>query len=254
MCRVLTYFALSLLLIACRPSSTIPPVPPGPGPKPEPEQPVRVEGVVLDRDHLSLKVGDRSVLGCGVTPHDAENRAVSWHTDDETVATVDQGEVNAVAVGRTVIWVESLDGGFTAECVVEVEAQEEDPGTEPPQPPEPPDEPEPPTQPGDVAWEFSDGVLTISGEGVLPYGYSPWAGLDVSVLYLPASVSGIGDGCFAGLPNLTTVVIGAKVPPALGENNFAAWDDTLVVPEGSLDAYLSHSAWRAAFGAITENR
>lgn len=55
------------------------------------------------------------------TPANATNKNVTWESDDEDVATVDEdGEVTAVAAGTANITVTTEDGGKTAICVVTV--------------------------------------------------------------------------------------------------------------------------------------
>ncbi len=84
------------------------------------EVPVAVTGVSLDQETLALEEGDTAVLKAAVEPANATNRTVTWASSDETVATVDNGIVTAVAPGTATITVTTVDGGFTAECVVTV--------------------------------------------------------------------------------------------------------------------------------------
>jgi hypothetical protein len=83
--------------------------------------PIPVTGVELEADDLDLIVGGSQQLIATVIPLDATNKAVSWESDDEEVATVDQdGNVTGISVGTATITVTTEDGGFNAECVVEV--------------------------------------------------------------------------------------------------------------------------------------
>ena len=85
---------------------------------------VDVTGVTLDEDDVSLEVGETQQLTATVIPDTATNKAVSWSSDDETVATVSaSGLVTAVGVGGpTPITVTTDDGSYTDTCDVTVTA------------------------------------------------------------------------------------------------------------------------------------
>ena len=82
---------------------------------------VPVEGVSLNKNKLSLVIGDKYTLAAAVKPMDASNQNVSWTTSDEAVATVNEnGEVTAVAAGKATITVTTEDGEQKAVCEVTV--------------------------------------------------------------------------------------------------------------------------------------
>ena len=81
-----------------------------------------VTGVTLDQATMNLKEGKTATLTATVAPADAANKAVSWSTSDDSVATVDNGKVTAVGAGTATIIVTTEDGGFTATCQVTVAA------------------------------------------------------------------------------------------------------------------------------------
>ena len=84
---------------------------------------VAVTGVELNKESTSLEVGETETLVATVAPANATNKAVTWASDDETVATVDEdGVVTAVAEGTTTITVTTVDGSFTDDCEVTVTA------------------------------------------------------------------------------------------------------------------------------------
>lgn len=89
---------------------------------------VAVVGVTLDKETLSLIVGDTGTLAATVAPDDATDKAVAWSSSDQSVATVDDaGVVTALAPGTATITVTSVaDETKTAECVVTVAAPEPD--------------------------------------------------------------------------------------------------------------------------------
>ena len=86
----------------------------------EPAPVVEVESVTLDREDITLTVGDEPrQLTATVTPDNATDKTVTWSSDNEAVATVDQnGNVTAVAAGNTTIT--ATAGGQSASCAVTV--------------------------------------------------------------------------------------------------------------------------------------
>lgn len=82
---------------------------------------IPVTGVSLNKTSIDLKVGDDFQLLASVLPEDATDKRVTWDSDDEGVATVDdKGLVKAVKVGKTKITVYTQDGDFTKVCEVTV--------------------------------------------------------------------------------------------------------------------------------------
>ena len=89
-----------------------------------PSDPVAVNGVSLDKETLELEEGKSQTLTATVAPVDATNKNVTWESSDESVATVSNGKVTAVAEGTATITVKTDDGGFTATCDVTVTKKE----------------------------------------------------------------------------------------------------------------------------------
>ena len=81
---------------------------------------VKVSGVELDRETLSMSVDDTATLTVTVSPEDATNKNVTWESSDTAVATVENGVVNAISKGSAIITVTTEDGGYTATCTVTV--------------------------------------------------------------------------------------------------------------------------------------
>ena len=80
---------------------------------------IPVTGVSLNKASTTLTVGDTETLTATVAPEDATNKAVTWSSNDSTVATVDEsGKVTAVAPGEATITVTTEDGSKTATCTV----------------------------------------------------------------------------------------------------------------------------------------
>lgn len=83
-----------------------------------------VLGVTLDKQTMSLTVGSTGTLTATITPMDAANQSLTWTSDKEAVATVDEnGKVTAVAEGTANITVKTVDGEKTAVCTVTVTAK-----------------------------------------------------------------------------------------------------------------------------------
>lgn len=92
-------------------------------------RPVRVQGaqrvtsITLDETSLTLQKGGTHSFIATILPEDADNKAVTWESSDESVATVDQtGMVTAIAAGHScIITCFATDGsGVYAECQVKV--------------------------------------------------------------------------------------------------------------------------------------
>ncbi|NBD25684.1 Ig-like domain-containing protein, partial [Paenibacillus glycinis] len=83
--------------------------------------PVDATGVTLDKTTLTLPVGATDKLTASVQPSDATNKAVTWTSSDDTVATVSNGNVTAVAIGTATITATTADGGFQATSAVTVD-------------------------------------------------------------------------------------------------------------------------------------
>ena len=87
---------------------------------------VEVAGVSLDKNELRLEVGESGNLVATVVPSNADDKSVVWSSQDENVAVVSEsGVVTGAAVGKTAVVVTTVDGGFTAECAVEVYENDE---------------------------------------------------------------------------------------------------------------------------------
>ncbi len=85
---------------------------------------VPVTAVELNKNTLELSEGNDETLTANVTPDNATDRTVSWSSDNEAVATVDQnGKVFAEGPGQATVTATANDGsGLFDECIVIVEA------------------------------------------------------------------------------------------------------------------------------------
>lgn len=83
-----------------------------------------VTGLTLDRDSTSVySIGSSVTLIATIQPENASNKSIAWGSGDEKVATVKYGVVTAMGEGSTIITATTVDGGFAAECKVDVYKQ-----------------------------------------------------------------------------------------------------------------------------------
>lgn len=77
-----------------------------------------VTGITLDKTSMSLTEGETGTLVATIDPETATDKTVTWSSSDETVATVADGVVTALAAGTTTITAKA--GDQEATCVVTV--------------------------------------------------------------------------------------------------------------------------------------
>ena len=80
------------------------------------------ETITLNQTAVSLKATETAELSVNILPATTTNKAVTWKSQNEAVATVDtNGVVTAIAVGETTITVTTADGSnLSATCKVTV--------------------------------------------------------------------------------------------------------------------------------------
>lgn len=83
---------------------------------------VSVTGVYLDITSKTEVINSEFLLTATVVPENAFNKAVRWESSDETIATVNNGEVKTRKAGTCQIKVTTDEGGYTASCVLTVTA------------------------------------------------------------------------------------------------------------------------------------
>ena len=89
---------------------------------------IKVEGVGLNKNTLSLKVGKSYSLYVSISPSDATNQNVTWSSSNKAVATVTNGVIKAIKVGTATITVTTSDGNYKDSCVVTVVEEVEEEG------------------------------------------------------------------------------------------------------------------------------
>ena len=100
---------------------------------------VAVTDVTLDKATAEIEVGKTETLTATVKPDNAADKTVTWTSSDESVATVANGVVTAVAAGTATITAKA--GDKTATCTVTVKSVSPEP--EPAPTPEPTPTPDP---------------------------------------------------------------------------------------------------------------
>ncbi|MBQ7147021.1 MAG: Ig-like domain-containing protein [Lachnospiraceae bacterium] len=88
-----------------------------------PVAPIPVTSVTLNLDAVTLLPGGTVTLTAEALPEQADNRTVLWSSSDETVATVENGVVTALAAGTAVITAASVSNPeVMASCTITVKA------------------------------------------------------------------------------------------------------------------------------------
>ena len=83
----------------------------------------KVTDVSLNKTSLTLTDGSTETLTATITPDNASNKSLTWSSDNQNVATVENGKVTAVGAGTAQITVTTEDGEKTAACTVTVTAK-----------------------------------------------------------------------------------------------------------------------------------
>lgn len=83
---------------------------------------VPVESMKMNKKSVDLGVGETVTLKATVSPSDATVKSVTWYSEDESIAVVDEnGTVTAKAVGEVTVYALSDDGYYRSTCEVTVE-------------------------------------------------------------------------------------------------------------------------------------
>ncbi|MDE6017467.1 MAG: Ig-like domain-containing protein, partial [Muribaculaceae bacterium] len=82
--------------------------------------PILAESVTLNKNTAELKVGETVELSATVLPENTSDKTVKWTSSDDTVATVVDGVVTAIAIGEANITATCACGKESDTCVVTV--------------------------------------------------------------------------------------------------------------------------------------
>lgn len=90
----------------------------------------RVEQITLDSNEGVLTVGNTHTIKATVFPEDATDKAVTWKSSDESIATVDaEGNVTAKDTGNVTIMAVNSDGDVSADYALTVNKAAAKPAT-----------------------------------------------------------------------------------------------------------------------------
>ena len=83
-------------------------------------EPIKAEKVVLSQDRIEMEVGGKVQIDTSLTPEPtlAEDKEIVWTSYDESVATVENGEITAVSEGYAYIKAESARNNKVFNCVI----------------------------------------------------------------------------------------------------------------------------------------
>lgn len=80
-----------------------------------------VTGISLSKENMTLNnIGDNDQLTATIMPADASNKEVRWSSSNDNVCIVNNGLVTAVGAGTSSVTATTVDGSFTATCIVNV--------------------------------------------------------------------------------------------------------------------------------------
>ncbi|MFA7032753.1 MAG: Ig-like domain-containing protein, partial [Bacilli bacterium] len=83
-------------------------------------QQIDVTGITLSPTSLELYVGQQSTITDTVLPTNASNKNVTWASTDESIVTVNNGNVEGQGVGDATITATTQEGSFSATCAIAV--------------------------------------------------------------------------------------------------------------------------------------
>ncbi len=85
---------------------------------------IRVTGITLKPNKITLKQGETAKLTYEVLPSNATNKNFTWKSSNKNVATIVRGgKVTAVSAGKATITATTKDGGYVASCKVTVKTK-----------------------------------------------------------------------------------------------------------------------------------
>ena len=83
--------------------------------------PISVTGLTIEPSALKILLGSTGSLTANVVPENATNKAITWTSDDTSIATIDEnGLVTGVSIGNVIITGTSNDGSYNAISNIEI--------------------------------------------------------------------------------------------------------------------------------------
>lgn len=91
-----------------------------------PPEVISVSSVMLNKTQETVSVGQKLTLTPIIMPENATDKAVTWSSSDNNIATVDEnGLVTAISEGKATVTITTKDGNKTATCEVTVTKKED---------------------------------------------------------------------------------------------------------------------------------
>ncbi len=224
---------------------------------------VPVSAVSLNKDRATLNTGDTLQLTANINPGNADNKGLTWSSNNQSVATViSTGLVKGVKSGTAIITVKTDDGGKTDTCEITVKAPvAQVTGTD-----------------KEVIYTFNDdgdtviitglkeSVSTPLENSVIPskIGGKPVTGISKQAFYyhkfkgtltLPDSLTTIGINAFVDNTEITGDLTIPKNVTNIGANAFSICEGltgTLTLP-ASLQTVGSNAFFGCNFSTIVNN-
>ncbi|MGL1885146.1 MAG: Ig-like domain-containing protein [Reichenbachiella sp.] len=75
---------------------------------------IEVTDIIMDDSEVSLTEGSTLLLTATIEPANATDQSVTWSSSDESIVSVSNGTISAIAVGSATVTVTSNDGGYTS--------------------------------------------------------------------------------------------------------------------------------------------
>ena len=201
---------------------------PTPGDEDDDDPTVSVTSVSLNKKTASVTVGKTVTLVATVSPDDATNKAVTWESDNEEVATVDEdGKVTGMSRGKANITVTTADGNHTDSCEVTVNAKPTDYLT---------------IEETTDGWEvtgYLDSEFPNDGNVEIPEGVTAigarafYECASLESVKIPDGVKSIGSGAFQSCTSLASVTIPASVE-SIGNEAFFLCKNLAITYGGTL--------------------
>ncbi len=81
---------------------------------------ILIKKLTLDPPTLTLALGDTARITAVISPQNADSRNLVWTSSDTLIATVKNGTVRTLSVGKTTIIASAVDGGAAGSCQLTV--------------------------------------------------------------------------------------------------------------------------------------
>lgn len=87
----------------------------------ETQKPILISKIVFDKEEENIFVNSKKILNYKIEPENATNKEISWTTSDNTIATVENGEITPIKNGSCIITATALDEGkINATCKINI--------------------------------------------------------------------------------------------------------------------------------------